>query len=386
MNIRDFINASKRRSALEKDLKIDLSNIANFSFSEDQVKNHNIENLIGATQIPLGVAGPLKINGVYAHGDFYLPLSTTEGALVASVSRGCKTITKSGGATVLVQNIGVTRAPVFKTPGILESQKFIFWVEKNFSSIKNITDKTSLHLKLLNIKPFMAGTSVWLRFSFDTKDAMGMNMATLAVDKAVKELIEPKAGVKCVVLSGNLCVDKKPSWINFLEGRGKKVWAEAVIKKNIVQDVLKTQAEKIIEAARRKISDGSIMSGSIGQNAHFANVIAAIFCATGQDLAHVTEGSIGITTTELMGEDLYMSIYLPDLMVGTVGGGTDLPIQKEALAILGIPDEKLKTGEQVLKLAEIVGAGVLAGELSLLAALASGELAMAHQKLGRGKN
>ncbi len=385
VKIKNFSNASQRRSFLEKLLGVNLSNIGNFSFSEDEVANRNIENLIGATQIPLGVAGPLKINGGYAKGEFYLPLATTEGALVASVSRGCKAISKSGGATVLVENVGATRAPVFTTSGIKKSQEFVKWINKKHLEIKNVCESTSKHLRLLEITSSMMGRNVWLRFSFDTNDAMGMNMVTIAVDKAIRELIVPKTKVECIALSGNLCVDKKPSFLNFILGRGKKVWAEVKLKRKTIIEILKTTPEKLDEAAKSKILSGSLLAGSLGANEQAANIIAGIFGATGQDLGHVGEGSMAVTTTETVEEDFYISVYLPDLMIGTVGGGTGLPSQKEALALLGIPDKKLKTGQQVLKLAEIIGGAVLAGELSLLAALASGDLAVAHEKLGRGK-
>ncbi|MBI3385418.1 hydroxymethylglutaryl-CoA reductase [Candidatus Gottesmanbacteria bacterium] len=385
MNLRNFKNAQARRIFLEKDLKINLSNIGNFSFSEDEVANHNIENPIGAGQIPLGVAGPIRIKGQYASGEFYLPLATTEGALVASVSRGAKAITLSSGATTRIENVGATRAPVFAVSGIKEGQEFIFWIEKNFSSIKKICESTSKHLRLLEIKSWMVGKNVWLRFCFDTKDAMGMNMATMAVDKAVRELIRPKTKVECIALSGNLCVDKKPSFLNFILGRGKKVWAESLIKRKTAVEILKTTPEKLDEAAKSKILYGSILAGSLGANQQAANVVAGIFAATGQDLGHIVEGSMVVTTTEIVSEDFYISVYLPDLMIGTAGGGTGLPSQKESLAILGIPDGKLSEGKQVLKLGEIIGAAVLSGELSLLAALASGDLAKAHERLGRGK-
>ncbi|MCL5675526.1 MAG: hydroxymethylglutaryl-CoA reductase [Patescibacteria group bacterium] len=382
--LKDYPHAQKRRLFLEKTLGINLSGLGEFSFAEDAVRNKNIENLVGATQIPMGVAGPILVNGQFARGEFYLPLATTEGALVASVSRGCKAISRSGGVTVLVENVGTTRAPVFQTKGISESKKLIKWVENNFSALQKVAENSSSHLKLLNFKPYFMGRNVWLRLNFDTADAMGMNMATTAATLIIR-IIEVKTGCKCVSVSGNLDVDKKPSWINFLEGRGKKVWAEAVISREIAQEVLKTTPDKMVETSRAKVLYGSILSGSLGFNSHFANIIAALFAATGQDLAHITEGSLGVTTTEISDKDLYISIYLPDLMIGTVGGGTGLPAQKEALSLLKIPDPSLKSGQQVLKLAEIIGSAVLAGELSLLGALAAGQLASAHEKLGRGR-
>lgn len=375
-SLRDFKTALKRRKFLEESINISLENTANFSFSEEEVQGKNIENLIGATQIPLGVAGPLKLQTTnYKLQTYYIPLATTEGALVASVSRGCKAISESGGAWMEIDNAGVTRAPVFKTSGIKQCVEVKKWLGKNFKKIQQITERTSGHLKLLRIETNSSGRSLFVRFSFNSQDAMGMNMATIATEKAV-EFIEREAKIKCISISGNYEVDKKPAWINFIKGRGKQVWAEARIKQAVVKTVLKTTPEKIIELVYRKVLVGSAMAGSMGFNAHYANIIAAVFAATGQDLGQVVEGSLGITSAEVLENgDLYFSIYLPSLMVGTVGGGTNLPTQKEALNIIG--------AKSVLEFAEVVASAVLAGELSLLASQAEGSLAKAHIKLGR---
>jgi len=359
----------------------------------------NIENMIGWTKVPLGQAGPLLVN----NKNYDLSLATTEGALVASVNRGCKATRLSGGIKVLVENVGATRGPVFRVKGIDEGKKLINWVKDNFKLVQKAAEATSQHLKLVDFTSTMAGKNAWLRFRFNTGEAMGMNMVTIATQKIV-ELIEDKLKIKCLALSGNFCVDKKANWLNFIEGRGKKVWAEAMIKRIIVKDVLKTTPEKIIEVVKSKQWLGSIMSGSMGANGHFANIAAALFLATGQDMAHVVEASLGVTIAELQsgsasrratcsylpGEargcarrsawpapDLYFSVYLPDLMVGMVGGGTRLPSQQQVLKMLGNPS--------AIELAGIIGGSVLAGELSLTAALASGDLAKAHQKLGRPK-
>jgi hydroxymethylglutaryl-CoA reductase (NADPH) len=336
----------------------------------------NIENMIGYTRVPLGQAGLIKIfNSQFSNfKEYNLPLATTEGALVASVNRGCKATRLSDGIQVIVENVGVTRGPVFRVKNLAEGKKLIAWTKANFKLVQLAAAKTSSHLKLLDFKPQLLGKNVWLRFSFDTGEAMGMNMATIATEAIVK-LIKKKLNIDCVALSGNYCVDKKPSWLNFVEGRGKKVWAEAVIKREVVKEVLKTTPEKIAEVVQKKQWSGSIMSGSIGANGHFANIAAALFLATGQDMAHAVEASMGVTTAELENNDLYFSVYLPDLMVGTVGGGTRLESPQQALKILGNPT--------AMELAGIIGGAVLAGELSLTAALASGELAKAHQKLGR---
>ena len=347
MNLRDFVDAKSRRDGLAGHLGIELPNIGNFSLDEKQASTKNCENMIGAIQVPVGIAGSLKIkNPAFAKGygeakqnshikEYYIPLATTEGALVASVNRGCSAITKAGGVTVISEKAGITRAPVFEVENITAGKELAAWVEKNSAKLKEITESTSHHMKLIKIEPFLMGRNVFLRFSFDTEDAMGMNMATIAVAKAVP-YIEEETKAKCIALSGNMCADKKPNYLNFIEGRGYKVWADAVLPEEIVKSVLKTTTDAIVEVGRRKLLYGSIMSGSIGANAQIANIISAIFIATGQDAAHVSECSMGVTTVEKVKEGLYASIYLPDLVIGTVGGGTQLATQKEALKIMGM--------------------------------------------------
>jgi len=378
-NLRDFENSTQRRQFLEQALKIKLDNISLSSFSEDQVLGKNIENLIGVTQIPLGVAGPLSLQTTnYKLQTHFIPLATTEGALVASVSRGCKAILESGGVHVEYHNVGVTRAPVFKTSGVKQAIEIKKWIGENCQEIKKLTESTSSHLKLLKIDSNFAGKSLFIRFSFDSEDAMGMNMATIAVEKAV-EFIEKETGITCLSVSGNYESDKKPSWMNFINGRGKQVWADITLNKEVVESVLKTSPDKICNLILRKILTGSAMAGSMGFNAHFANIIAAIFAATGQDLGQVVEGSLGITAAETVDNgDLYFSVYLPNLMIGTVGGGTSLPTQKEALKIMGIKD----SGD-TKKFAIIIAAAILAGELSLLASQSIGTLGKSHIELGR---
>lgn len=327
-----------------------------------------IENQVGTVVVPVGRAGPLRVNSK----DYYIPLATTEGALVASVNRGCKAITRSGGANVLVEDMGMTRAPVFKVTGIEQGREIIEWAENHFEQLRRVAEATSSHLKLLEIKPWLVGRNLWLRFRFNTGEAMGMNMVTIAVDKAVG-LVEKKLKIKCVALSGNMCVDKKSNWLNVICGRGKRVWAEVKLAEKTVKEILKTTPADMVEVNYRKNLLGSAMSGSMGWNAHMANVIAAVFIATGQDAAHVAE-VIGITTMEMDGQDLYVSVYLPELPIGIVGGGTKLPDQKRYLGWLG-RDAKTMAG--------VMGGAVLAGELSLVASLAQGSLAQAHARLGR---
>jgi len=374
MNLRDFSSVEKRRKAVEKEFGVNLKNIGSFTLEEGAASAHNCENMIGAAQVPLGIAGPLRLRSGQAR-DYYIPLATTEGALVASVNRGCKAITESGGAMVDNYRVGATRGPVFRVNSIAESTLLATFLVKHFKELKSVAEKTSHHLTLKKIMTRGVGKYRFVRFVFDTQDAMGMNMATIATD-AIVTAIKEKVGVRCVALAGNYDVDKKPSFLNLIEGRGIKVWAEVTLLSKVLRNVLKTDAKKMYETWLAKCMIGSAMSGSMGYNGHYANIVAALFLATGQDLGHVVEGSLGITSAEIQGEDLYISVYLPDLMVGIVGGGTGLATQKEAMSLLGVKNSQA--------FAEIVGSAVLAGEISLLASLSEGTLAQAHKQLARG--
>jgi hydroxymethylglutaryl-CoA reductase (NADPH) len=374
-----------RRLALEKILGISLPSIGSTILDYSEIKNRNAENVIGGIQIPVGIVGPLKVNGDYAKGNFYVPLATTEGALIASVNRGCKAITKAGGAKVKIIFDGMARAPVFKLPNIDSVVNFLQWINKNLDKIKEVAESTTSHGKLKEIQPFVLGNNVWLRFVFETGDAMGMNMATIA-SEAICNFIESEfTEAKCIAVSGNMCSDKKQSMVNSIFGRGKTVIAETLIPSTILKEVLHTTAEAIHEVNLRKNLLGSARAGNVYQfNAHFANIIAAIFLATGQDMAQVLESSSGYTWTEVRGEDLYISVTLPSLEVGTVGGGTRLPTQREALSIMGVAGGGNPPGSNVKKFAEIIASTVLAGELNLLSALSNKELGRAHKMLGRG--
>lgn len=374
-SLRNLKTVAAKRVFIEKERKLNLSAISHSNFDEVDVAGHNIENLIGSTQIPLGIAGPISVHHALSTKHYYLPLATTEGALVASISRGCKAITESGGAIVALNNIGITRGPVFRTKNITHSHDTQRLINKNLTKLKIVARKTSSHLTLTKIDVNFVGKNLYCRFYFDTTDAMGMNMATFASEQVCHE-IEKFTGATLIALAGNFDIDKKPAWLNFINGRGKQVWAEITVPKSVVKGILKTAPEKIVEIVKTKQHLGSIMSGSMGFNAHFANIIAALFISTGQDPAHIVEGSLGITTAEVEpDESLYFSIYLPSLVVGTVGGGTQLPTQKEAIQIIGA-----KNAEEFAK---IIGAAVLAGELSLTASLAEGTLTKAHKTLAR---
>ena len=376
-----------RRLALEKMLGVSLSSIGSTILDFEELVGRNIENPIGAVQVPVGIVGPLRVEGEYARGEFYVPLATTEGALVASVNRGVKAVTLSGGARTRILRDGMTRAPVIWTPSVEDAVRLVKWVSENVDKLREAAESTTRHGRLRSIQHWVTGNLVWLRFEFETGDAMGMNMVTIAVDEALKVLVREFPGeARVVALSGNMCTDKKPACINALLGRGKTVVAEAVIKRDVAERVLKATPEAIHEVNLVKNLLGSARACSISYNAHVANIIAAIFIATGQDVAQVVESSIAYTWTELRGGDLYISVTLPSLEVGTVGGGTRLPTQREALSIMGVAGGGNPPGANARKFAEIIAATVLAGELNLLAALAAGHLAEAHKRLGRGQS
>jgi len=381
------VQAKIRRRALEEMTGVQLENIAAYTLDPVRASTRHAENFIGATQIPMGICGPLKVKGTWVsvEEDLHVPLATSEGALIASINRGCRALREAGGAVVRVEDVGITRAPVFRTLGIDDTRRFLDWVRENDSKIRQVAEATSNHLELLDIKSQTFGSSIYLRFRFRSGDAMGMNMATIACDRVVRDLIEPGTGIPCVALSGNYCVDKKPSAVNFLEGRGKRIYAEVVLDGEILERCLKSNSRSLVEVQYRKNLLGSIAAGSMGFNAHYANVLAAAFVAMGQDVAQVVEGAMGVTCIEPRGDDaVFASVYLPDVPLGVVGGGTALGPQKEALEVIGAVPDPENPGAGAMRLAEILGAMVLAGELSLLAAFTSGDLAGAHEQLGRG--
>jgi hydroxymethylglutaryl-CoA reductase (NADPH) len=372
-----------RRAFIEGETGTPLPAIGSFTIGIDRVVKRNIENMIGAVQVPVGVAGPLMVHGEYASGPYYIPLATTEGALVASVNRGCSLITRAGGADVRIMRDGMTRAPVFATRDIVHAKETADWVETHTAEIREAAESTTKHGEFLKAMTYIAGTSVFVRLEFDTKDAMGMNMVTIASQK-VGELIERETGARLVSLSGNMCTDKKPAAINLVQGRGKTVVAGVRLSEALIADLLKTDAETLLEVNYRKNLVGSARAASFGFNAQAANVVAGIFIACGQDAAHVVEGSTAITTVDRVEGGVYVSVSIPSLPVGTVGGGTGVETQHECLAMLGVAGGGDPPGANAKAFGEIVAAAVLAGELSLLGALAAQHLARAHQNLGRG--
>lgn len=372
----------KRRSVLQKETGKNLPFLsANSAFDALHRVEGNIENFIGMTMVPTGIIGPLKVNGTSASGDFFVPLATSEGALVASFHRGAKACYHSGGATSFCIEEGVCRSPLFKFNDLVEVGLFLSWVTQQTAIFKKITSQQSRFAKLKDVKANIEGNQLILSFEFYTGDAAGQNMSTLCTEEICKYIIS-KAPVKPSrwYIESNYSGDKKATALSFTQVRGKKVCAEIYLPEKIVKSVLKTTSNAM-ENYWRSSTIGVIQSGSIGAQGHYANGLAALFIATGQDAACVAEAAVGITRMECQTDgSLYASVTLPNLVVGTVGGGTSLPTQKECLELMDCYGEG-----KAVKFAEICGALVLAGELSIAAAIAAGHFSDAHKKFGRKK-
>ncbi|CAF0771845.1 unnamed protein product [Adineta steineri] len=371
-------------STQNSSFSLDLLPYDNYDYS--LVINHCCENVIGYVQIPVGYAGPLRVD----NRNFYIPMATTEGALVASTNRGCKAVSMSkGGIETIIFNDGMTRGPVLKFATIRQAYDAYEWFETNFEEIKKCFDGTSSYARLTSIKRNLAAHYLFVRFVATTGDAMGMNMLSKGVE-AVLKLVKStwSQTVDIISVSGNYCTDKKPSALNWIDGRGKSVVAEAIIPGDILHQVLKTNANQLVELNQSKNMLGSIMAGSIGGfNAHAANIVAAMFIACGQDPAQVVSSSNCLTWLETTGpekNDLYISCTMYSLEVGTIGGGTKLSAQQACLKMLDV-DGSLSNapGENSCQLARLICSTVLAGELSLLSALATNELVQSHLRLNR---
>jgi len=356
-----------------------LEHLKNYSF-DPHITAGNCENFTGVAQIPIGFAGPLKVNGEYANGDFLIPLATTEGTLIASYNRGIKVLNLSGGVKSTVVSDAMQRAPVFVFEDAREGRKFVSWVLNNIEKIKEEAEATSSVAKLKYIDPYTANKFVYLRFNYTTGDAAGQNMVGRATFAACSWIIDHYEGIKHFYLESNFATDKKASQVNIMRTRGKRVTAECTVPRNVLIEHMRVEPESLVYHSG-VANVGSFLSGANNNGAHSANGITAMFIATGQDVANVSESSAGVVYSELTPEkDLYISITIPSLIVATHGGGTGLATQRECLETLGC------TGRgTVNKFAEIVAGVVLAGEISLASAISSSDWVSSHEKYGRNR-
>ncbi|KAF9362828.1 3-hydroxy-3-methylglutaryl-coenzyme A (HMG-CoA) reductase isozyme [Mortierella sp. NVP85] len=372
------------RATHTKTLETSLLPMHHYDYSK--VIGQCCENVIGYMPLPVGVAGPFNVDGQ----SLYLPMATTEGCLVASTSRGCKAINAGGGATTELLADGMTRGPCVEFPNVVEAASCKRWLESDgLAVMQEAFNSTTRFGRLRKLKVAVAGRLVYIRFSTTTGDAMGMNMISKGCERALEVLSEHYPNMSIVSLSGNYCTDKKPAAINWIEGRGKSVVAEAVIPGKIVESVLKTTVSALVELNLNKNLIGSAMAGSVGGfNAHAANILTAVYLATGQDPAQNVESSNCITLMKAVnqGQDLHISCTMPSIEVGTLGGGTALPPQAAVLEMLGVRGSHPETpGANAQRLARIICAGVMAGELSLCAALAAGHLVKSHMAHNRAQ-
>ncbi|KZF24420.1 hmg-CoA reductase [Xylona heveae TC161] len=355
------------------------------NYNYDLVHGACCENVIGYMPLPVGIAGPVFIDG----RSYFLPMATTEGVLVASTSRGCKAINAGGGAFTVLTGDGMTRGPCIGFPTVSRAGEAKLWIdsEEGQNVMRKAFNSTSRFARLQSMKTALAGTYLYIRFKTTTGDAMGMNMISKGVENALAVMSKESGfdDMSIISVSGNFCIDKKPAAINWVDGRGKSVVAEAIIPGDVVKSVLKSDVDALVELNISKNLIGSAMAGSIGGfNAHAANIVTAIFLATGQDPAQNVESSNCITVMKNLNGNLQISVSMPSIEVGTIGGGTVLEPQSAMLDLLGVRgSHPINPGDNARQLARIVAAGVLAGELSLCSALAAGHLVKSHMAHNR---
>jgi hydroxymethylglutaryl-CoA reductase (NADPH) len=369
----------KRQEFVEKFSGVKLEHIRHHSF-DPALTRGNIENFTGVAQIPMGFAGPVKVNGEHAQGEFIIPLCTSEGTLVASYNRGMKLINASGGATVTIVEDHMQRAPVFVFKSTRQARDFALWLDGHFDEIREQAQAGSKVAKLLDIEKYLASKFVYLRFNYFTGDAAGQNMVSMATFLACAWIQANYKGIEHFYMDSNITTDKKCSQINTLRTRGKRVVAEITVPRGILMRQMKVDPETLVHLSN-VANLGAFMAGSSSNGLHSANALAALFIATGQDVANIAESSTGLIYTEVTPDgDLYVSLTLPSLIVATYGGGTGLPTQRECLEVLGCYGQG-----RVMKFAEIVAAVALAGELSLASALSSLDWVTSHERLGKNR-
>jgi len=373
---------NKRWQHLSKYNKNNITHASDLYSGEDLSDySSNIENCIGTVKVPVGVAGPIRVRGTYAQGDFLLPMATTEAALLASYHRGAVLISKAGGCSAMLMSEGVTRSPAFAFNTIANLAIFSHWILLNKEKLTDTAKKTSNYCRLIDIRIAAEGNHLYLLCDFTTGDAAGQNMVTIAT-QAICEYIIANTPVqpKFWFVEANCSGDKKSTAQSYTSVRGKKVSVEIKIPEKLVKRFLHTTPQRMVDCWQMSAL-GGVMSGTMGVQGHYANSLAAMFIACGQDAACVAEAAVGITRFELCDDgDLYCAVTLPNLIVGTVGGGTKLPSQKACLALMNLPKEN-----QARAFAEVCASAALAGEISIIGSLAAGDFTSAHKSLARDR-
>jgi hydroxymethylglutaryl-CoA reductase (NADPH) len=365
--------AAETRDWLAERTGMALRCISQTAFSIEETRGKT-ENVIGAAHLPIGVAGPLIIKGDHANGTFYVPLATTEGTLVATYQHGMRATARAGGVNAYVLHDMLDITPAFVVRDLARARALVAWVQEHMEAVRAAVESTTQHGRLLEVRPLVFGRYVLLQFFLSTGDAMGMNMINIAVNRA-SQMIADSFPIERWFLRSNYSSDKKPAAINLLRPYGKEVSADVTLPGYVVRNFLGTTADQLC-AFQDAATVGSMQAGMLGFNAHFANGLAALYIACGQDPAQIVNASIGFVHVERASEDgLHVSVRLPNVVVGTVGGGTSLPTQRECLAILGCEGEG-----KARKFAEIVASTLLCGELGIASALASGRFAQAHEQ------
>lgn len=371
--------ASRRAAFISEMTGTKLNTVSSYTI-DPAVTNGNIENFIGSAQVPIGIAGPLRMVGEHAKGDFYVPMATTEGTLVASYSRGMRVISECGGAKTTVVKHSMQRAPVFMFDNALEAREFGKWLNEHIDAIRGVVDASTDIPQLTEIEQYIVSNMMYTRFCYTTGDAAGQNMTGKATLYACEWIRANHPQKPRYVLSGNTDTDKKHSMMNMIQTRGKRVVAEFVLKRDVAKELLRIDT-KALYRLRQIAYVGSMQAGAAYAGPHSANGIAAMFIATGQDAANVSESHAGLNYGELLDNgDFYWSVTLPALICATYGGGTGLPTQRECLEMM----DCYGTGK-VDKLAEIIAAVVLAGDVSLSSAILSGDWVSSHEKMGRNR-
>jgi hydroxymethylglutaryl-CoA reductase (NADPH) len=367
-----------RRKWVEEKTGTTLTHVGSYSLSGEQMRG-NIENPIGAIQMPVGVAGPLLIHGSHARGTFYVPLATTEGALIRSYERGMVALTRSGGVTTRLYLDENRVSPVFLFPDVATAHDFAAQLNQSFPMIRREAESTTRHGKLLRLECHPVGREVIVNFCYFTADAHGMNMIVKATEHACRWIMLNSVATDFWLFSGNSS-EKRGSGALLAGGKGKKVVAGARIPASLLRQYLHITPAQLVDLWRHTVI-GHLQANAIGYNGHYANGLTALFIACGQDVANVVNSALGITNFELLEtQDVYVSVTLPSLTVATVGGGTGSGTSLECLQMLGVVG---KAGAP--KLAEIAAATLLSGEISMAAAIASGEFVHAHESYGRNR-